>query len=130
MRTLIIFHMGSRNKKKKNPSGFSDEACKFLKPNCDHRANLEICPRVPLAFDESPCMRVLLGDRKLPTVAGEQAGGRADREDRVVRGIHAPLTCYCELPAAPADNCHLSLGKRSQRQAEGRPFCVCCGSSP
>lgn len=51
-------------------------------------------------------------------------GACADREDHSVRGIHAPLTCYCELPAALDDNCHLSLGKHSQRQAEGQPFCV------
>lgn len=50
-------------------------------------------------------------------------GRRTDRglgpsaDDHVVKGIHAPLTCYCELPAALADNCQQSLGKHSQRQA-------------
>lgn len=42
-------------------------------------------------------------------------GARPDGDDRSVVGIHVPLTCYCELPAAPADNCHLSQGRRSQR---------------
>lgn len=43
-------------------------------------------------------------------------GSAADREeDDSVRGIHTPLTCYCELPAAPDDNYHPSLGKPSER---------------
>lgn len=54
----------------------------------------------------------------------------ADGEDHIVMGIHAPLTCYCELPAVLADNCHSSLGKRSQRQTEGQTFCICCSSLP
>lgn len=62
--------------------------------------------------------------------AGWGLGACPDGEDHSVKGIHVPLTCYCELPAALADNCHLSLGKHSQRQAEGQPFWVCHCSSP
>lgn len=62
--------------------------------------------------------------------AGWGLGTCADGDNHSVKGIHAPLTCYCELPAALADNCHLSLGKHSQTQAEGQPFCFCRCSLP
>lgn len=77
--------------------------------------------------------KVWLGNRKLPAPTGAQAGGLGagtDRDNHSVKGIHAPLTCYCELPAALADNCHVSLGKGGQRQAGWQPFCVCRYSSP
>lgn len=61
--------------------------------------------------------------------AGWGLGVCAEQEDHSVRGEHAPLTCYCELPAAPANELPLVSGEDSQRQAEGQPFCVCRDSS-
>lgn len=56
--------------------------------------------------------------------AGWGLGACADGEDHSVRGIHAPLTCYCELPAALADNCHLSQGKQSKAGIETAILCL------
>lgn len=106
---------------------------KDLKPNSILRTNLDIWPKSPTGL-WWVSVSVCSASRQEVPHGGEQAGwglrGRAERDDHIIRGIHAPLTCYCELPAALADNCHLSLGKRSQRKAEGRPFCMCRSSSP
>lgn len=105
-------------------SPFSDEAHKASKRKT--RVNLEISPKI------GPCLWVLLEDRKLPAVASKQAGGSRvgeawpDGDDRSVVGIHVPLTCYCELPAAPADNCHLSHGRHSQRDKLSLCLHCCC----
>lgn len=79
--------------------------------------SLEICPESPHV-----CKFCLETGSSLLWQAS-RLGGLGD--DHSVKGIHAPLTCYCELPAALADNCHLSLGKHGQTPAEGQPFCFC-----
>lgn len=109
-----VFRRGSRGFKAPNASQFGDQ------------------PQDRPMFVSSAC-------RQEAPRCGEQAGrgpwgvgGRAhpDGDDRSVVGIHVPLTCYCELPAAPADNCHLSQGRRSQRDKPSLCLCRCLLLAP